>query len=296
MTVMGEKAQTLHRTVSILECFTQDHPELGVREVARLVELSSSTTGRLMMAMKELGMLSQNPISRMYSIGPRVLTWAGTYLVTSDLRNIAFPYLQELHQTTQETISLYLLDGNERVCIERLESTQNVRFVAPRIGRRLPLHAGSAGKVMLAFLPEAKRREILRYARLQRLTEKTIVDPDLLQGEIEKIRLQGYAVSNGEWIVDASGIAAPIFDRNDEIFAALTISGPTQRFAEETIREYAEMVLRVARLISQGLGFRGECPQVVPVVSSLVENNQSNGLMEDRETDAPLNRRNHEYP
>lgn len=251
------KAQMLNRAVRILECFSQERPELGVREVARLVSVPSSVTGRLMCAMKELGILSQNPNTKTYSIGPRVLTWAGTYLSTSDVRNLAFPYLESLHDETQETISLYILDGNERVCVERLESTQNVRFVAPRVGRHLPLHAGSAGKVMLAFLPDWRREEIISGGALQRLTEKTIVDPSILRQELVRIRQQGYAISNGEWILDASGIAAPIFDRNGEIVAALTISGPTQRFTDDVIPRYVQRVSEIAGVISVGLGYRG---------------------------------------
>ena len=209
-----------------------------------------------MAAMKDLGILSQNPSTRAYSVGTRPLTWAGIYLSTSDIRNVAFPFLTELHDTTQETISLYLLEGNERVCVERLESTQNVRFVAPRIGRRLPLHAGSAGKVLLAYITEKRRNEILYAGELARLTEKTIIEPDVLRAELDLIRSQGYAISNGEWILDASGIAAPIFDRTGEILAALTISGPAQRFTPQVLPGYINLVVRYAGQISQGMGFQ----------------------------------------
>jgi IclR family transcriptional regulator, KDG regulon repressor len=258
MTDSAEKAQLLSRAVRILDCFTQDRPELGVREISRLAAVPSSATGRLMTAMRELGILSQNPTTKAYSIGPRVLTWAGTYLSTSDIRNVAYPHLKNLHDATGETISLYILDGNERVCIERLESTRNVRFVAPRVGRHLPLHAGSAGKVMLAFLPEWRQIEILNAGPLKQLTEKTIIDPQQLREEMAQIREQGYAVSNGEWILDASGIAAPIFDRGGEIAAALTISGPTQRFTAEVLLEYISQVASISTAISKGLGYRGK--------------------------------------
>jgi IclR family KDG regulon transcriptional repressor len=260
MAAPTDKIQTLNRAVKILECFTQEKPELGVREVARRIALSSSATGRLMLAMKDLGILSQNPLTRIYSIGPRVLTWAGTYLSTSDIRNIAYPFLEELHQTTSETISLYILDGNERVCIERLESTQNVRFVAPRVGRHLPLHAGSAGKVLLAYLPASRQEEILNAPILLRLTEKTIIDPQALRKELAQIREQGYSISNGEWILDASGIAAPIFDRDGEITAALTISGPTQRFTDEIVSGHIDCLCRAAADISVNLGFTAQKP------------------------------------
>jgi DNA-binding IclR family transcriptional regulator len=204
--------------------------------------------------MKELGILSQNPETRAYSMGARVLSWAGIYNATLDLQNRAAPAIAELHQTTQETISLYILEDDERVCIQRLESTEGVRIVS-RVGRRLPLYAGSAGKVMLAFLPSARQDAIINSDSLRALTSKTIVEPDLLRRELEKVREQGCAVSFGEWIEDAAGVAAPIFDRNGTVIAAISISGPVQRFHKKEVEKYCADVKRVAARISEEIGF-----------------------------------------
>lgn len=254
---------SLEKVVRILECFTREDPELGVREVARRLNMPSSVAGRMMMNMKSLGMLTQNPTTKGYSLGSRVLAWAGVYLATSDIRNLAYPYLVDLHTQTKETISLYILEGDERVCIERLESTQNVRFVAPRVGRHLPLHAGSAGKVMLAYLPEEQREKILTSGPLASLTEKTIIDPEILRAELPKIKRQGYAISYGEWILDASGVAAPIFDRYGAIIGAVTISGPSQRFTQVAIQDYLGCLLPAATSISRSLGYQHSMPWLV---------------------------------
>ncbi len=252
-----DKFNTLHRVVALLDCFSQDHPELGVREAARMVGLSSSTAGRLMAAMKDLGLLNQNPITRTYSLGGKVLAWSGVYSANLDVRKQALPLMEQLHHETLETISLYVLEGNERVCVERLESPHNVRIVA-RIGRRLPLFAGSAGKVFLAFVSKARSKVMLDSLKLEPLTPRTIAERDALEAEIDKIREQGYAVSYGEWILEASGVAAPIYDQNGDVAAALTISGPTQRFTEENAENYSRMVTRVAHEISREMGYTGD--------------------------------------
>jgi IclR family transcriptional regulator, KDG regulon repressor len=249
------KSTTIQRAVALLDCFSHDQPELGVREIARKVGLSSSTTGRLLVQLKELGLLSQNPNTHAYSLGGRVLAWAGVYTSTMDVRNQALPFMHELHSTTQETISLYIMEDNERVCVERIESPQNVRIIA-RIGRRLPLYAGSAGKVFLAYLPPERRQEILDSTDFEPFTPNTLVDRAALEEEIEKILRHGYGVSCGEWVSDASGVAAPIFDQRKEIIAVLTISGPTQRFNQEKINQYVEEVTRFAGQISAELGYR----------------------------------------
>lgn len=255
----NDASPILSRAISILDCFNQDRPEIGVREAARLVNLSSSATGRLMASLKTLGILSQNAESKAYSLGPRVLTWAGIYTATLDLRKRALPYLEELYVTTNETISLYILQGNDRICVERLESAQTVRIVA-RIGRRLPLYAGSAGKVLLAYLPFDRLREIIPTLKMQPLTANTITDRSQLENELVTIRKQGYAISHGEWIADASGIAAPIFDQFNEPVGAISISGPTQRFNSRTIELFTSPLIHAAVAISRDMGYRGPFP------------------------------------
>ena len=250
----AEQLQTLNRAVAVLDCFTQEQSELGVREIARKVNLSTSATGRLLAALKSLGILSQNPETRAYSMGARVLSWADVYNGTLDIRNHAIHAIEELHQSTRETISLYILDANDRVCVERLESPQGLRIVA-RVGRRLPLYAGSAGKAMLAFLPQERQDAIIDSTPLQPLTSKTIIDPPALRKEMKKARENGCAVSFGEWVEDAAGVAAPIFDQTGAVVAALSISGPVQRFNKETVAKYCVEVKRVAARISESIGY-----------------------------------------
>lgn len=259
----NEVSPILNRAVAILDCFNQDRPEIGVREAARLVGLSSSATGRLMASLRNLGILSQNSESKAYSLGPRVLTWAGVYTATLDLRKRALPFLEGLYVSTNETISLYILQGSDRICVERLESAQTVRIVA-RVGRRLPLYAGSAGKVLLAFLPADRLREILPSLKMEPLTPNTITDRSRLEHELVAIRKNGFAVSHGEWISDASGIAAAIFDQFNEPVGAISISGPTQRFTSRVIELFTPPLIHAAVEISRDMGYRGPFPPKFP--------------------------------
>lgn len=244
----------LDRTVAILDSFTLDKSIQGVRDVARRTGLSSSTVGRIMVYLKDLGILNQDPETLAYMMGAKPLAWAGIYTNTSDVRTLALPIMVNLQEKTRETISLYVLEGNERVCVERLESPETVRIVA-RVGRRIPLYAGSAGKIFLAFMPETRRKEILKKVKLVPMTEKTITSLDELKTNLKKIVRQGYAVSRGEWVLDAAGVAGPVFDQKGQITAALTISGPAQRFTDEKILAMADLVNRGAVQISSELGY-----------------------------------------
>lgn len=249
-----DKIQMLDRTVAILDSFSLDQPVQGVRDVARKTGLSSSTAGRIMAYLKDLGILNQDPETLSYMMGSKPLAWAGIYTVTNDVRTLALPIMVKLQEKTRETISLYVLEGNERVCVERLESPETVRIVA-RVGRRIPLYAGSAGKIFLAYLPDARREEILKKVKLVPLTEKTITNLEELRANLQKIQKQGYASSRGEWVLEAAGVAGPIFDQRGQIAAALTISGPSQRFTGERMQEMAHLVKESAAEISNELGY-----------------------------------------
>ena len=249
-----DKIQMLDRMVAILDSFNLDQPVQGVRDVARKTGLSSSTVGRIMAYLKELGILNQDQETLAYMMGSKPLAWAGIYTVTSDVRTLALPIMVRIQDQTRETISLYVLEGNERVCVERLESPEAVRIVA-RVGRRIPLYAGSAGKVFLAYLPETRREEILNKIKLVPMTEKTITSMDELRSNLRKIQRMGYAVSRGEWVLEAAGVAGPVFDQKGQIAAVLTISGPIQRFTSEKTLAMAELVKIGAAEISSELGY-----------------------------------------
>ena len=250
----GNKIQTLDRMAAIMDCFSLDKPALGEGEVARETTLSPSTVGRIMAYMKEMGILNQDTENHLYMMGSKVLAWAGIYMVTSDVRTIALPVMGLPAGDSLRTTVAPVLEGSERVCVERLESPETVRIVA-RVGRRIPLYAGSAGKVFLAFMPENRREMILRDIDLVPMTVRTITDVDALRANLSQIRERGYAVSRGEWIIDASGTAAPIFDQRGQITAAISISGPGQRFTDEKIKEMANLLVKEAAQISFELGY-----------------------------------------
>jgi IclR family transcriptional regulator, KDG regulon repressor len=252
--MLADSTSMIRRVVVILDCFTADQPKLGVREVARLTGLSASTAGRIMAELKDLGILQQNSATRTYSLGSKILAWSGVYMDSLDMRTLALPLMEELRRSTFETISLYIMDGYERLCVERMESHQNVRMTS-RVGHRLPLYAGSAGKAIMAFLSDEKIIEILQHTDLKPFTTQTITDPEAILAELHQIRQRGYSISMGEWISEASGVAAPILRQGAEVVGAISISGPRARFEPEKVLQYGKEIVRAAGQLSHMMGF-----------------------------------------
>jgi DNA-binding IclR family transcriptional regulator len=245
--------QSICRAIEILDLFNSNQPEMGVREIARYLHLHPSTVGRILITLTSLEILTQDKSTHRYKMGSKVLKWGAIYLGSLNLQSESRPYMEELRQKTNETVSLYVPSGNERVLIERMESSHFIRVVA-QVGQRMPLYAGASGKVFLSFLPPDKREGVLENMRIEPLTATTIIDTEQLRKELIVIRKRGYAVSHGERVEGASSVSAPIFDFRNQVIGAISISGPTSRFSKEKVNEIFGPLVTATNQISRAMG------------------------------------------
>jgi DNA-binding IclR family transcriptional regulator len=248
------ESQSIHRAIAILDFFSTNQPEVGVREMARHLNLPPSTVGRMLVTLNSLEILTKDKITHHYRLGSKVLKWGAVYLGSLDLPSVARPYMEELRQKTLEAVSLYVPSGNERVLIERHDSSHFMRVVT-QVGQRMPLYAGASGKVFLSFLPLEKREDVLKDMRLERLTSKTIIDIEVLRKELASIRKRGYAISHGERVEGVSSVSAPLFDNTGRVIGAISISGPMIRFTEKMVEEFAEPLVKATKQISHTMGY-----------------------------------------
>jgi DNA-binding IclR family transcriptional regulator len=251
------ETQSLHRAIAILDCFRDIQPQLGVREIARQLDLHPSTVGRMLATLTSLGILNQDKETHRYRMGSKVLKWSSVYISNIDLRIEARPSLEELHRVTQETVHLDIPDGSSRICIDRIESPHRLRWVA-NIGERMPYYASASGKVMLAFMPLQQQKTIIKSTPMERLTPNTTTDPKALFQELDVIKKNGYALSEGERVEGVSCVAAPLFEPAGKVIGGITISGPMTRFSEQKIKEYAKLLMRVTRELSTSMGYHFE--------------------------------------
>lgn len=247
--------KSLKSALDILNCFTLDNHELGVSEIARELGIYKSKVSRVLSAYEAEGVVLRSQSTQKYRLGPKILGWAAILLSKTDMRAVALPYMEELRGKTNETVNLYVLESDYRICIERVESSQSIRMVS-KIGERLTLHAGAAGKLLLAYLPEEERKETIERIELPRLTPKTITSRKELEKELEKICRQGFATSFQELVPLAASISAPLRNYEGEVIAALGIAGPAMRFTSQKVKEYLLYVKEIASKISQELGYQ----------------------------------------
>src|SRR5690606_22723297 len=143
----------------------------------------------------------------------------------SDVRSVARPYLEQLMDETGETVHLSILNSNSALCIDKIDSRRSVSMLS-YVGFRDPLYCSGVGKTLLAYQPEAASEAIMANLKLTPRTEYTIADVAALRDHLEIIRQQGYALDLGEIEVGLTCVAAPILGDDNEIIAAISISGP----------------------------------------------------------------------
>ena len=177
--------------------------------------------------------------------------------VHMDLHAAVGPVLGELRAQTGESSQVGVLDGHEVVYVDRLESAHSLRLFT-ETGRRVPVHCTSSGKVLLAYLPEARRQAVLRAAPFTALTPHTITDRSQLAAELDRVRRRGWAEAVNEREIGVASIAAPVRDVSGEVIAAISIGVPLARCSVMALRRLAPVIMEAAEAASRRLGWSGE--------------------------------------
>jgi DNA-binding IclR family transcriptional regulator len=247
--------ETAGRVIDVLLLFTDGTDELGVSRIARELGLSKAVVHRILQTLVARGMVTLDQQTRLYQLGPTTAALGARALRDLDLRAVAASTLRRLQEETRETVTLTALVPGGRAYVDQIVSTHEVKMTV-ELGRRFPLHAGSSGKSVLAFLPERRREEILT-GRLAALTGSTPTDPVELRAELAAIQDLGYASSAGERQADAGSVAAPLFGLDGDVRGAVSVCGPRSRFTPEFVRDCAPRVVEAAHDISKALGWTG---------------------------------------
>lgn len=249
----GGSARAAERTLDLLLAFLREGRPLGISELGRAVGLPKATVHRLVSVLTVRGFLSRDPAGAQYRLGLTAFRLGAVFLTQTHVREAALPVIHALARETGETVNLNVVIDRHRVCIEKVESTHDIRH-AVELGRPMPLYAGASGKVLLAHLSEAEVQAVIA-AGLDRLTGRTVVEPARLRRSLADIRRRGVAVTSDERVEGASAVSAPVRDAAERVVAGLTISGPTYRFTPDRVRRFTALVLRGAREISSALGY-----------------------------------------
>ncbi|PID60899.1 IclR family transcriptional regulator [candidate division KSB3 bacterium] len=253
--------QTIERVSLVFDILALSPNGISLGDLAKKVNLPKGTTHRILASLMYFKFVRQNPETRNYSLGFKLVELGSCLLEQINLRKEAEPFLHSLSQKTGETSYLAILDGKEVVYVEKIESentTTGLRATS-KVGQRNLANVCSLGKVLLANLPETTLHELIPQLDFVQRTEQTISDPLQFQDHLRLVRSRGYAIDDEESERGIRCVAAPIRNDIGQTVAAVSVSGPAIRISRERIQESTkDDVMAAALEISKKLGFRPE--------------------------------------
>jgi DNA-binding IclR family transcriptional regulator len=230
--------RAVDRALAILVCLGQGNRRSI--DLARALKLHKATVSRLLVSLQRAGMVRRND-DGFYTVGPAVVALASRAIETHrTLLDVLREPLRRVWQLTRETLGVHVRAGGNRVGIEELESPQPIKYSAG-LGQR-SLHAGAAGRILLAFLPPDERRQVLNGMRLVRFTDATITNLSDLEKHLEGDRRRGYSMSFGEGIPGVAAVSVPVFDSTGKVVASVSVLGPRARLSPAVLRRYARIL------------------------------------------------------
>jgi DNA-binding IclR family transcriptional regulator len=238
----SQGVRSIQRALDILSLLTEDRPLIAVRDIVAATGLAKTTVIRIVQTLEQSGLLWATNAG--YMAGPGLWRWAHLARRGWELPPETQRLMRELAARERETVNVYVARDIVRVCIAQQESPQPLRHVV-HVGDELPMWAGASAKVLLR---DASAGLLERVARSSPYGEGHV---RRMREWIDEAAQRGYAVSHGEREAGLSAVAVPILGRSGTVVAALTLSGPTVRFADDRVAAFADALLAAAAQMNE---------------------------------------------
>lgn len=257
---MGALSQSLDRGLDVLELLDASGQDVGVRDVARKLELSPAIVQRLINTLCERGYLQRDTDTRRYRLGYRAIGLGSSRARSGDLVSLAQSELRRLTEQHRVNAFLGTLKQGRAIYLITVQGDGPIAIRAGA-GEEMPLHSTAIGKILLASLDAAASRALLGKRKLPRVTERTITDPDKLLRSLDRVRSQGFATVREENLPGVLSVGAPIRDAGGSVVAAVSVAYPRSLDPALSLEAMIPHVVEAAERISRRIGWAGEASE-----------------------------------
>lgn len=252
---MPEPPRLASRVMTVIEAVVDAGEPVGPRGLARVVDIDRSAVSRILQQLAALDVLERRADG--YVPGHRLFTLGRVLSALDTLPNAVQPILENLVTAFDETCYLCTLRGNSAVFLYEVQSSRPLRLVA-ELGKAVPIHAGAAGRAILAGLPTEEAKALLGKGPLPAITANTIRSTRRLLDMAVDDRDRGYAFSREERVEGGAAVAAPFFDHTGQCQGSVVFTAPLTRFDTTRVDEVGRKVAAAAGELSERLGYTGE--------------------------------------
>jgi DNA-binding IclR family transcriptional regulator len=267
------------RAIKVLRYIAAGHSVANQARAAREIGINRTTLLRILHTLQDEGLIESQPESGNFVLGTGVLELAGRKISSLDVAHVAAPVLARLAARLGLSCHLGVLEGREILYVVR--QAPNVPLVSNvQVGTRLPAHAATMGRAILAHMPRDEVSERFRGQPLEAVTAKTATSLAALSRQLEHDRAAGISDSSSHYESGIDSIASPIFDHSGRVIAAINVSGPERAFNthKSRRREIADALMDAASEICRRMGHGG----LPPFAANPVQNERSEAMAHDR--------------
>lgn len=245
-------APLIYKAFALIEEVAGKQAEQGISDLARGLNISKSTIFGITQALTDLGVLTQDPITKKFSLGPTLVKLGNKAVAGADLRAIARPYIAELSYKYRETVFLGTFDEHGITIIDKADSPEGLKITAP-VGSRIPRYAGATGKVFLSSQREPVLKKLMEKP-IPNFTDKTITNHDDYLKELQIVREKGYATDFEEYMRGVNAISVPLLRGPWSPVGAIWMVGFSHSFIGEKLEQAVAETIMTAQQISKILG------------------------------------------
>ena len=248
---------SLARGFKLLEKMAEAGEPLTLSQVAESMGMTLPTAYRFLYTLQAIDLIEKEADRKAYRITPKVLKLGYGVFKSSELWSTAHPCLVRASKETGETFNLAVLENHQILYIDRVK-TQSILTINLEIGSKLPAYCTSMGRVLLAGLSPEAAAECLRSSRRHKHTRRTVTDLKELEDILRQVRKNGYAVNHGELAAELYSAAAPVFNRQGVVVAAVNMAANTAKHGPDYLHEVMiPAVVDCAARISSAMGYFG---------------------------------------
>ncbi len=244
---------SVDRALKIMSILGERSGPMRVSDISRKLGIDKSTAYRIISTLRARGFVEQEPDTRKYILGLKVLEVAALKLRSIKLVPIAKPFLEELMLRTKEAVHLSVLAEGEVMYVDS-EQCSGPFNVNTQVGGRAPVHSSAVGKILLAYRSPQEVNRIIALKGLTRFTDRTFISAEELHEHLAEVRKRGWALDDEETHAGVRCLAGPIFDHLGNVVASLGISGPTQRITHDRLAYLGQLIKEVTAKVSRRLG------------------------------------------
>lgn len=246
-----ENLASIQKAIAILKYMSSEPYHFTALELSKALDINRSTVHRILSSLKNEMMVLQSPTTKKYKLGPQSYHIGASYLHNMSYIDEIHSIIEEIAEKLSLSVGYAVKEGNQIMTLYEVEDYISVRM-GYKPGSFYPIHCGAYGKTIMAFhKPLSELKEIVYSTTLVKKSEKTITDPEKLLKEYEKIRNQGYAISNEENSKGALGLGAPVRNSKGEVIACVAAAGIKASINQEKLKEMKKLVMDGADRISK---------------------------------------------